>query len=81
MYLDVSRTGNIHIFHPDLQPWEMPKEQSCALDIIEGLGPMTLQEVGDFLNMTRERVRQIEETIFFRLSQTRLARTLREALR
>jgi DNA-directed RNA polymerase sigma subunit (sigma70/sigma32) len=37
-------------------------EESCALDIADRDGA-TLGEVGDYINLTRERIRQIEEKI------------------
>jgi hypothetical protein len=44
---------------PHLQPWEMPADRSCSLDIADR-GGVTLDEVGDAYNLTRERVRQVE---------------------
>ena len=58
LYLDVNpETGSIKINFPDLEPWEL--EETCALDIAER-GGVTLEEVGAILNLTRERVRQVE---------------------
>jgi len=58
LYLDVNpETGSIKINFPDKDPWEM--EETCALDVAER-GGTTLEEVGDILNLTRERVRQVE---------------------
>jgi hypothetical protein len=60
LYLDVSpRTVSIKLNFPDLEPWEMPPDGSCALDVAER-GGATLEEVGDLLNVTRERIRQLE---------------------
>jgi hypothetical protein len=56
-YLDVSRTGAIILNFPDVDPVDMPC--SCALDIIES-GTTTLENIGVLMNLTRERVRQIE---------------------
>jgi DNA-directed RNA polymerase sigma subunit (sigma70/sigma32) len=42
---------------PDREPWEIPA--TCSLDVAEG--SRTLEEVGHFLNLTRERIRQVEE--------------------
>lgn len=68
LYLDVRpRFGRIKLTFPDLEPWEMP--ETCALDVADrasGEGT-TLQEVGKFLNITRERVRQIEESALGKL--------------
>ncbi len=60
LYLDVTRNGSITMNFPDMDPEEMPPCGSCALDIADD-GPHTLQEVGDIMNLTRERVRQVEQ--------------------
>jgi hypothetical protein len=58
LYLDVSqKTGSIKLNYPHLEPDEMT--ESCVLDLA-ARGGMTLEEVGACTNMTRERVRQIE---------------------
>lgn len=58
LYLDVDpETGSIIINHPDLEPWEL--RHTCALDVAE-YGGITLEDTGEILNVTRERVRQIE---------------------
>lgn len=58
LYLDVSpRTGAIKLNFPDLEVWELP--ESCALDVADRHGA-TLEDVGAIMNLTRERVRQIE---------------------
>jgi hypothetical protein len=59
LYLDVNpTTGAIKLNFPHLEVWEMP--QTCALDVANH-GGITLDEVGTLLNLTRERVRQMEE--------------------
>jgi hypothetical protein len=58
LYLDVNpETGSIKIVFPDLEPWDLPN--SCALDVAER-GGITLEEVGEIMNLTRERIRQVE---------------------
>jgi hypothetical protein len=58
LYLDVSaRTGAIKLNFPDLEVWEM--SETCALDIADR-GGTTLEEVGAIMNLTRERIRQVE---------------------
>ena len=58
LYLDVNgQTGSIKMNFPLIEPWEMG--ESCALDIAD-LGGVTLEEVGDAMNLTRERIRQVE---------------------
>jgi hypothetical protein len=60
LFLDVNpETGSIKLNFPGREPWEL--EQTCALDIAER-GGVTLEEVGEILNLTRERVRQVEVT-------------------
>jgi len=56
LYLDVnSENGSIKFNFPHLEPWELPV--CCALDVAES-GEHTLEEVGQVVNLTRERVRQ-----------------------
>ena len=58
LYLDVSaRTGAIKLNFPDLEVWEMT--ETCALDVADK-GGTTLEEVGAIMNLTRERIRQVE---------------------
>jgi hypothetical protein len=58
LYLDVSpTTGSIKLNFPDLEVDELPV--SCALDAADR-GVSTLEETGEIMNLTRERVRQIE---------------------
>jgi hypothetical protein len=60
LYLDVNpQTGSIKLNFPDKEVWEL--NDTCALDVAER-GGMTLEEVGEILNLTRERVRQLEAT-------------------
>jgi len=58
LYLDVfERTGAIKLNFPDLEVWEMT--DSCALDVADR-GGTTLEEAGALMNLTRERIRQLE---------------------
>jgi len=58
LYLDINpETGSIKINFPDLEPWEL--KNTCALDVAER-GGITLEEVGEIMNLTRERIRQVE---------------------
>jgi hypothetical protein len=58
LFLDVSaRTGAIKLNFPDLDVWEM--SETCALDVSDR-GGTTLEEVGAIMNLTRERIRQVE---------------------
>lgn len=57
LYLDVTEVGSIKTNFPTLEPWEMP--QTCALDVA-AFGGLTLDQVGELMNITRERARQLE---------------------
>lgn len=58
LYLDVNpETGSIKVNFPDKEVWEL--EETCALDVAER-GGVTLEEVGAIMNLTRERIRQVE---------------------
>ncbi len=58
LYLDVNPlSGSIKLNFPDLEVWEM--KDSCTLDVADRDG-ITLEEVGEILNLTRERIRQVE---------------------
>jgi hypothetical protein len=58
LYIDVHPVrGSIKINFPDIEVWEMT--DTCALDIADR-GGITLEEVGEIMNLTRERVRQVE---------------------
>lgn len=59
LYLEVKKNGNITVSFPDITPDEMTTP-SCVLDVVDS-GDATLEEVGQHVNITRERVRQIEE--------------------
>ena len=58
LYLDVNPpTGSIKFNFPGQEVHEL--EETCALDVAER-GGITLEEVGGLMNLTRERVRQLE---------------------
>jgi hypothetical protein len=60
LYLDVNpETGAIKLNFPHLEVWEMA--ETCSLDVADR-GGVTLEEVGAILNLTRERIRQVEVT-------------------
>lgn len=71
LYLDVNpNTGSIKINFPDVEVWDMP--HTCALDVAER-GGITLEEVGSIMNLTRERIRQVEVNGLEKLQQERFA--------
>ncbi len=60
LYLDVNtETGSVKYNFPGKEVWEL--EETCALDVAER-GGATLEEVGKIMNLTRERIRQLEIT-------------------
>ena len=68
LYLDVNpETGSIKLNFPDMEVWEL--QETCALDVAER-GGLTLEEVGEILNLTRERIRQVEAAGLKRLLET-----------
>jgi hypothetical protein len=76
LYLDVSaRTGAIKLNFPDLEVWEMT--ESCALDVADR-GGTTLEEVGAIMNLTRERIRQVEVKGLAKLAALRDMEALRD---
>jgi len=76
LYLDVSaRTGAIKLNFPDLEVWEM--NETCALDIADR-GGATLEEVGAIMNLTRERIRQVEVKGLAKLQALREMTALRD---
>jgi len=67
LFLDVNTaTGSIKFNFPDKDIWEL--RETCALDVAER-GGITLEEVGEILNLTRERVRQLEMSAIEKIRQ------------
>ena len=65
LYLDVNpESGAIKLNFPHLEVWEMA--ETCSLDVADR-GGITLEEVGEILNLTRERIRQVEVRGLLRL--------------
>jgi hypothetical protein len=76
LYLDVSpTTGTIKLNFPELEVWELGA--SCALDVAEA-GGVRLEDVGELMNVTRERARQIEARAIKKLEAYQDATVLRE---
>jgi hypothetical protein len=76
LYIDVSpRTGAIKLNFPDLEVWEM--NESCALDVADR-GGTTLEDVGAIMNLTRERIRQVEVKALAKLEALRDMMALRD---
>jgi hypothetical protein len=76
LYLDVSaRTGAIKLNFPDLEVWDM--KETCALDVADR-GGTTLEDVGAIMNLTRERIRQVEVKALAKLEALRDMMALRD---
>jgi len=76
LYLDVNpHTGTIKLNFPELEVWELA--HSCALDVADQ-GGTPIETVGEYLNVTRERIRQIETQALSKLSSVKGTRTLRD---
>jgi DNA-directed RNA polymerase sigma subunit (sigma70/sigma32) len=56
----VTKKGSIKINFPDNDPLDIP--ETCVLDVADR-GGATLDEAGNFMNLSRERIRQIEASI------------------
>jgi hypothetical protein len=69
LYIDVHPVrGSIKVNFPDVEVWEMT--ETCALDVADR-GGITLEEVGEIMNLTRERVRQVETAGLAKLAAIR----------
>ncbi len=71
LYLDLYTTGDpakpvpgLIIHHSDKEPTEL--RDTCLLDLA-GRGPLTLAEIGEIFDLSRERVRQIESSALRKL--------------
>jgi hypothetical protein len=68
LYLDVNpETGSIKLNFPHMEVWDM--QETCALDVADR-GGITLEEVGEIMNLTRERIRQVEVRGLLKLKMT-----------
>jgi hypothetical protein len=76
LYIDVSpKTGAIKLNFPDLEVWDMG--ESCALDVADR-GGTTLEDVGAIMNLTRERIRQVEVKALAKLEALKDMMALRD---
>ncbi len=76
LYIDVHPVrGSIKLNFPDIEIWEMT--ETCALDVADR-GGITLEEVGEIMNLTRERVRQVETAGLARLQEYRDVERLKD---
>ncbi len=76
LYIDVHPTrGSMKINFPDIELEDMAA--TCALDVAD-LGTERLEDVGEHMNLTRERVRQLAAHALARLVGSGEAETLRD---
>ncbi len=76
LYLNVNKNnGSIKFNFPDLEFDDL--EETCALDIIEK-GEATLDMIGQYMNLTRERVRQIEDKVLQKLHKRSFSKEVLE---
>ena len=69
LYLDVSpKSGAVKLNFPDLEPHEM--HDTCVLDVADR-GGAPLEAVGQVMNLTRERIRQVEVRALAKLAALR----------
>ena len=55
--LDVTPAGSLLVYRPDADVAEIA--ESCSLDVADR-GGLSLEDIGEMMNVTRERIRQIE---------------------
>lgn len=81
LYLDVvPKTGAIKFNRPDIPVDELERmPATCALDVAEA-GGHKLEDVGALLNVTRERIRQVQDRILAKLERHPVLRRLLEAM-
>jgi Sigma-70, region 4 len=68
LYLDVRRSGSLQLNFPDLEPDQL--KETCALDVADRGSETTLDEIGALMNVTRERIRQIEAKAGIRIQRS-----------
>jgi hypothetical protein len=66
LYLDVTQAQSIKLNYPELEPDEL--EVSCVLDVASG-DPLSDADISRVMNLSRERVRQIEIVAFRKLER------------
>lgn len=77
LYLDVNElTGAITFNYPDKEIDEIP--HTCALDLADE-GGLTLMQIGDSLQLSRERIRQVENKVLIRLKQKKVVLDVMES--
>ena len=75
LYLDLVPPLSIKLNFPDLEVHEM--RESCVLDVAND-GGITLEQLAELMNITRERARQIEEAALLKILRQPIVRLLQE---
>lgn len=84
LYLDVQegnwKTGSVKLNFPSIDPEDMHlMKNTCSLDVADE-GEQVLDGVGEAMNLTRERTRQIEENVLGKLRKKDKRGAMLEAL-
>ncbi len=74
--ISVTRFGGLQITWPTLEIGEVV--YSCSLDVADEHGGLILDDIGEILNITRERVRQIERRALDKIAASGKLRGYRE---
>ena len=72
MFLDTKPSGSIVLNFPHLQPWEVPPEASCALDLADRVAEerlrlhgdndlLVMEQISEWMGVTRSRMHSIIE--------------------
>lgn len=77
LFVDVMRSGSLKLNWPADTLDELVEnlhrmKYTCALDVAD-LGEQTLEDIGAYLNVTRERIRQLEEKLLARMRRSKTA--------
>lgn len=79
LFLDIDEEiGSIKYNFPDVEPEDVAPEKSCALDIADE-GGATLEDVARTMNVTRERIRQVESKALDRVRRKSTHRAATDA--
>lgn len=79
LYGYLTPAGAYKIAFPHREPWEMPPDESCALDIADAhdsRNPKTDEEIARLMNHTRPRVQQLKASGLDKLKGTAIGRRL-----
>ena len=68
LYLDVKPGGSIRMNFPELEPWEL--QETCTLDIAER-GGVSFSTVADAINVSKQRVEQVQSEALRKLQERR----------